>query len=79
MENIEFEKIDNEFEYALKSLQHIIDVITKEYLKMQIAYEKSKQFHLQEKLELKKIILELQDELIDVYSGNPTIIDVEIE
>ena len=45
---------------------------------MQIAYEKSKQFHLQEKLELKKIILELQDELIDVYSGSP-IIDVEVE
>lgn len=79
MGNIEFEKIDNEFEYASKSLQHIIDVITKEYLKMQIAYEKSKQFHLQEKLELKKRILELQDELIDVYSGNPTIIDVEVE
>ena len=78
MENIEFEKIDNEFEYASKSLQHIIDVITKEYLKMKIAYEKSKQFHLQEKLELKKRILELQDELIDIYSENP-IIDVEVE
>lgn len=79
MENIEFEKIDNEFEYASKSLQHITDVITKEYLKMQIAYEKSKQFHLQEKLELKKRILELQDELIDVYFEYPTIIDVEVE
>ena len=79
MENIEFEKIDTEFEYASKSLQHIIDVITKEYLKMQIAYEKSKQFHLQEKLELKKRILELQDELIDVYFEYPTIIDVEVE
>lgn len=78
MENIEFEKIDNEFEYASKSLQHIIDVITKEYFKMQIAYEKSKQFHLQEKLELKNKILELQDELIDIYSGSP-IIDVEVE
>ena len=78
MENIEFEKIDNEFEYASKSLQHIIDVITKEYFKMQIAYEKSKQFHLQEKLELKNKILELQYELIDIYSENP-IIDVEIE
>ena len=30
MKNMEFEKIDNEFEYASKSLQHIIDVITKE-------------------------------------------------
>jgi hypothetical protein len=79
MENIEFEKIDNEFEYASKSLQHITDVITKEYLKMQIAYEKSKQFHLQEKLELKKRILELQDELIDIYFKYPTIIDVEVE
>ena len=78
MKNMEFEKIDNEFEYASKSLQHIIDVITKEYLKMKIAYEKSKQFHLQEKLELKKRILELQDELIDIYSENP-IIDVEVE
>ena len=78
MENMEFKKIDNEFEYASKSLQHIIDVITKEYLKMQIAYEKSKQFHLQEKLELKNKILELQYELIDIYSGNP-IIDVEVE
>jgi uncharacterized protein YPO0396 len=78
MENMEFEKIDNEFEYASKSLQHIIDVITKEYVKMQIAYEKSKQFHLQEKLELKNKILELQYELIDIYSANP-IIDVEVE
>ncbi len=79
MENIEFEKIDNEFEYASKSLQHIIDVITKEYLKMQIAYEKSKQFNLQEKLELKKRILELENELIDVYFEYSTIIDVEVE
>lgn len=79
MENIEFEKIDNEFEYALKSLQHIINVITKEYLKMQIAYEKSKQFHLQEKLELKNRILELENELIDVYFEYSTIIDVEVE
>ena len=78
MENMEFEKIDNEFEYASKSLEHIIDVITKEYFKMQIAYEKSKQFHLQEKLELKNKILELQYELIDIYSANP-IIDVEVE
>ena len=78
MKNMEFEKIDNEFEYASKSLQHIIDVITKEYVKMQIAYEKSKQFHLQEKLELKNKILELQYELIDIYSENP-IIDVEVE
>ena len=79
MENIEFEKIDNEFEFASKSLQHIIDVITKEYFKMQIAYEKSKQFHLQEKLELKKRILELENELIDVYFEYSTIIDVEVE
>lgn len=78
MENIEFLQIDKEFEYASKSLEHVTDVITKEYLKLQIAYEKSKQLHLEEKLELKQRILGLQDELIDIYSGNP-IIDVEVE
>ena len=48
MKNIEFEQVDKEFEYASKSLEHVIHVITKEYLKLQIAYEKSKQFHLEE-------------------------------
>ena len=78
MENIEFTKVDKEFEYASKSLEHVIEVITKEYLKLQIDYEKSKQFHLQEKLELKKTILELKDELIDIHFEN-LIIDVEVE
>ena len=78
MENIEFEQVDKEFEYASKSLEHVIDVITKEYLKLQIAYEKSKQFHLEEKLKLQDKIFELQNELIDIYSENP-IIDVEVE
>lgn len=78
MENIEFEQVDKEFEYASKSLEHVIEVITKEYLKLQIAYEKSKQFHLEEKLKLQDKIFELQNELIDIYSENP-IIDVEVE
>jgi len=79
MENIEFTKVDKEFEYASKSLEDIIDAITKEYLKMQIAYEKSKQFHLAEKLKLQNKILELQNELIDIYFEYPTIIYVEVE
>ena len=79
MENIEFTKVDKEFEYASKSLEDIIDAITKEYLKMQIAYEKSKQFHLEEKLKLQNKILELQNELIDIYFEYPTIIYVEVE
>lgn len=78
MENIEFEQVDKEFEYASKSLEHVIEVITKEYLKLQIAYEKSKQFHLEKKLKLQDKIFELQNELIDIYSENP-IIDVEVE
>lgn len=78
MENVEFNQVDKEFEYASKSLEHVIEVITKEYLKLQIAYEKTKQFHLQEKLELKKTILELEDELIDIYFEN-LIIDVQVE
>jgi hypothetical protein len=78
MENIEFTKVDKEFEYASKSLEDIIDAITKEYLKMQIAYEKSKQFHLEEKLKLQNKILELQNELIDIYFEYPTIIYVEV-
>jgi len=78
MKNIEFEQVDKEFEYASKSLEHVIHVITKEYLKLQIAYEKSKQFHLEEKLKLQDKIFELQNELIDIYSENP-IIDVEVE
>lgn len=78
MENIEFEKIDNEFEYASLSFKIIINQLTAEHLKMQIEYEKSKQLHLQEKLKLKNKILELQDELINIYFEN-SIIDVEIE
>lgn len=79
MENIEYRQRDKEFEYASKSMEDIIDTITKEYLKMQIAYEKSKQFHLEEKLKLQNKILELQNELIDIYFEYSTIIYVEVE
>lgn len=78
MENVEFTDVYKEFEYASKSLEHVIEVITKEYLKLQIAYEKSKQFHLEEQLKLQDKIFELQNELINIYSED-LIIDVEVE
>ena len=78
MKNIESEKIDNEFECASISFKTIINQLTAEHLKIQIAYEKSKQLHLQEKSKLKNKIFELQNELIDIYFEN-SIIDVEIE
>lgn len=78
MENVELTDVYKEFEYASKSLEHVIEVITKEYLKLQIAYEKSKQFHLEEQLKLQDKIFELQNELINIYSED-LIIDVEVE